>query len=277
MEEDRAIRLFVSGKIAEAQLDIQRKFITERLESARAKLDDYRAREASGVEKRQLMETILAWARNVGQGLDELTPEQRKEILQMVLEKVVIDKDNNVDITLAIPIDDESPDPEPETPEPGSPETESVAITSKEPSYCVSGWSRSGIPSADLPTILCHATLISRRRWPMEHLVKILPCPESFDDLPAAWCEIESNLNDLLALGGVHLWVRMNEGRAGPPHVYSGGRLRPGNGRMGDADPFYRLPLRTWKRGVYFYQDEALNATKASSCNDDSRRGGHVG
>ena len=49
----------------------------------------------------------------------------------MVLEKVVIDKDNNVDITLAIPIDDESPDPEPETPEPGSPETESVAITSK--------------------------------------------------------------------------------------------------------------------------------------------------
>ena len=62
MEEDRAIRLFVSGKIAEAQLDIQRKFITERLESARAKLDEYRAREASGVEKRQLMETILAWA-----------------------------------------------------------------------------------------------------------------------------------------------------------------------------------------------------------------------
>ena len=38
MEEDRAIRLFVSGKITEAQLDIQRKFITERLESAKAKL-----------------------------------------------------------------------------------------------------------------------------------------------------------------------------------------------------------------------------------------------
>ena len=42
MEEDRAIRMFVSGKITEAQLDLQRKFITERLESARAKLDDYR-------------------------------------------------------------------------------------------------------------------------------------------------------------------------------------------------------------------------------------------
>ena len=46
------------------QLDHQRKFITERLESARAKLDDYRAREASGTEKRRLMETVLTWARN---------------------------------------------------------------------------------------------------------------------------------------------------------------------------------------------------------------------
>ena len=78
MEEDRAIRLFVSGKITETQLDHQRRFITERLESARAKLDDYRAQEASGAEKRRLMEAVLAWAREVGQGLDELTPEQRR-------------------------------------------------------------------------------------------------------------------------------------------------------------------------------------------------------
>ena len=133
MEEDRAIRLFVSGKITEAQLDHQRKFITERLESARAKLDDYRAREASGTEKRRLMETVLTWARNVGQGLDELTDEQRKEILQMVLEQVVIDRDNNVDITLAIPIDDDSSDPD--SPEPDSPEPDYVAVASNKSSF----------------------------------------------------------------------------------------------------------------------------------------------
>ena len=132
MEEDRAIRLFVSGKITEAQLDLQRRFITERLESARARLDDYRAREAGGAEKRRLMETVLTWARELGQGLDELTPEQRKEILQMVVEQVVIDRDNNVDITLAIPIDDNYP--EPDSNEPDSPETDSVAVASKEPS-----------------------------------------------------------------------------------------------------------------------------------------------
>ena len=63
MEEDRAIRLYVSGKITEDQLDLQRKFITERLESLRAKVDDYRAREASGARKRELTEAVLAWAR----------------------------------------------------------------------------------------------------------------------------------------------------------------------------------------------------------------------
>ena len=101
-KEDRAVTLFVSGKITEAQLDDQRKFITERLECARAKLDDYRARETSGAEKRRLTEAVFAWAKEVGLG--ERTPEQRKEILQLVVEEVVIDGNNNVDVTLAIPI-----------------------------------------------------------------------------------------------------------------------------------------------------------------------------
>ena len=105
MEEDRAIRLFVSGKITEDHLDLQRKFITERLESLRAKLDDDRAREASGAEKRALVEAVLAWARGVGEGLDELAPEQRREVLQLVVEQVMIDRDNNMDVTLAIPVD----------------------------------------------------------------------------------------------------------------------------------------------------------------------------
>ena len=130
MEEDRAIRLFVSGKITEAQLDLQRRFITERLESARAKLDDYRAREASGTEKRRLMEEVLAWAREFGQGLDELAPEERHDYLQMLVEQVIIDRDNNVDITLAIPIDDDSSAPDSRDHE--SPQPESVSIGSQE-------------------------------------------------------------------------------------------------------------------------------------------------
>ncbi len=130
MEEDRAIRLFVSGKITESQLDVQRKFITERLEIARAKVDDYRAREASGSESRRLVERVHAWSRAVGGGMDDLTDEQRRELLQMTVEQVVIDRENNVDITLAVPIDDDlSGHHSPGAP---SPEAESVASASKD-------------------------------------------------------------------------------------------------------------------------------------------------
>ena len=138
MEEDRAIRLFVSGKITEAQLDHQRRFITERLETARARLDDYRARETSGTQKRELMEAVLSWAREVGQGLDELTSEQRQQILQMVVEQVVIDRNNNrnnnVDITLAIPIGGDDNSLEPGSTDPETPEPDSVTVASKESS-----------------------------------------------------------------------------------------------------------------------------------------------
>lgn len=106
MEEDRAIRLYVTGKITEDQLDSQRKFITERLETLRVQLNEYRAREASGGEKRALMESVLAWAKKVGEGLDDITPNQQREVLRLVLDEITIDRDRNVRIPLAIPVED---------------------------------------------------------------------------------------------------------------------------------------------------------------------------
>ena len=55
----------------------------------------------------RLMEAVFAWARDVGRDLDELTPEQRKGILQMFVEEVIVDRNDNADITLAIPIESE--------------------------------------------------------------------------------------------------------------------------------------------------------------------------
>ena len=98
----------------------------------------YRALEESGTEKRRLMEEVLAWARKFGQGLDDLTPQERHDYLQMLVEQVIIDRDNNVDITLAISIDDDSSDPD--SPEPESPEPECVSIGSQEPSRSGSVW-----------------------------------------------------------------------------------------------------------------------------------------
>ena len=106
MEEDRAIRLYVSGKITEKQLDRQRKFITERLETLRLKLDDYRAREMAEAEKRAMGEHIVEWAHRLSGRLDDLTNEERREALKLLLDGATIDGSNNVDLTLAIPTDD---------------------------------------------------------------------------------------------------------------------------------------------------------------------------
>ena len=106
MEEDRAIRLYVSGKITEKQLDRQRKFITERLETLRLKLDDYRAREMAETERRVLGEHVVEWARRVSGRLDDLGDEERREVLRLLLDGATINRTNNVDLTLAIPTED---------------------------------------------------------------------------------------------------------------------------------------------------------------------------
>ena len=106
LEEDRAIRLYVSGKITEAQLDHQRKFITERLESARRKLNDYRARESAQAGRMELAERVLEWAERIGDGLDDLPQEQRREVLRLLLEEVTINRENNLTFTLAILAED---------------------------------------------------------------------------------------------------------------------------------------------------------------------------
>ena len=106
IEEERAIRLYVSGKINEDQLDHQRKFILERLEAAREKLDDLRARESMASEKRGLMENLVQWAGKFGKGLDDLPDEKRRDVLRLLVDQVLVDRNNNVNITLGIPTED---------------------------------------------------------------------------------------------------------------------------------------------------------------------------
>ena len=118
-EEDRAIRLYVTGKISEQQLDHQRRFIGERLERLRARLDEYRARESAQAGRRVALEQVVEWAQRVGGGLDGLTDEERRELLDLLLEEVTIDGGNLVTLTLAIPADGHSvaiAKPEPTTP-----------------------------------------------------------------------------------------------------------------------------------------------------------------
>ena len=67
------------------------------------------------------MEYVIEWAQRVGDNLDDLPPQERREMLQLLLERVMIDRNNKVIMTLSIPTDDlvaiASPEPRcPSTP-----------------------------------------------------------------------------------------------------------------------------------------------------------------
>ncbi len=137
IEEERAIRLYVSGKIKEDQLDQQRKFILERLETAREKLDDLRARESMASEKRGLMENLVQWAGKFGKGLDDLPDEKRRDVLRLLVDQVLVDRNNNVSITLGIPTED------------------FVSIEKEEsPSLCRTSTIKAGAPKATISELL---------------------------------------------------------------------------------------------------------------------------
>ena len=106
-EEERLVRLYVAGKISEDMLDLQRKFVTERLEHLRARVEDYRTRAATEVTREQLADSVQAWTEQVGVGLDALTVEEKREVLQDVVDEITVDGENNIVITIAIPFDGE--------------------------------------------------------------------------------------------------------------------------------------------------------------------------
>ena len=104
-QEDRAIDLFVEGKITEKQFERQRGLITLRLEELRNRLDDFRARRTTAEDRRQATENVLAWAKDIGDGIDDMAPEERRKVLQEVVEGITIDSGNKLNIRLGIPVE----------------------------------------------------------------------------------------------------------------------------------------------------------------------------
>ena len=102
-EEDRLIAYFAKGKLTEAQLDRQRKFIVERLEGVRSTVGHLKVQRRALQDKQSTAEAIATWAREVETGLDALTPIERQEVLRLVLDRVSIDSAGNVQVTLAVP------------------------------------------------------------------------------------------------------------------------------------------------------------------------------
>ena len=71
-EDDRAVRLHVSGKISETQLDRQRKFILDKSQKLQAELEEYRSLEAAAAQAEGLRRTVLQWSESVRGSLQAL-------------------------------------------------------------------------------------------------------------------------------------------------------------------------------------------------------------
>ena len=96
IEEERLVRLYVTGKITEKMLDLQRKCITERMEHLRAKVDDFRARVATEVSRERMAESVQAWTNTVGQGLGRMSAEEQRAVLQEVVDEVTVDREKQL-------------------------------------------------------------------------------------------------------------------------------------------------------------------------------------
>ena len=48
----------------------------------------------------------MEWANRVGDGLDDLPQEKRRDVLRLLLDEVTIDGENNVSLTLAVPTEE---------------------------------------------------------------------------------------------------------------------------------------------------------------------------
>ena len=97
-------RLAITDRISEAQFDHQRGFIMGREEHLRATLDEYRNQMAMAVQAGDTGDSVSQWAEVVREGLEALSPEERREVLLLVLDGATIDGEDGICITFSIPI-----------------------------------------------------------------------------------------------------------------------------------------------------------------------------
>ena len=102
LEEERLLRLYVSGKITEEQLERQRRYTTERLEHAEAVLSGLGERRDAALDLGSMRAGFVEWAKGVREGLDSLSVQQRREIVRLVFSRIVLEADNDLTLTCAV-------------------------------------------------------------------------------------------------------------------------------------------------------------------------------
>ena len=54
------------------------------------------------MKKQVMMKNVAEWVGMLGDGLEGMPTEERRDILRLILDQVIIDRDNSISITLGI-------------------------------------------------------------------------------------------------------------------------------------------------------------------------------
>ena len=101
-ENSMLVRLALAEKITESEFDREREAIDGRMSATQDLLTELEARARATLSARAAAEAVVDWAATFGDRLDELTPEERREVLMLACDHITIDAADKVTIRLAI-------------------------------------------------------------------------------------------------------------------------------------------------------------------------------
>lgn len=109
-EDDRLLRLYVSGRIDEAAMDRQRRYIDERRDAAAALVDHLKAQMRDIAHSTEAAEAMTDLVDRVAGTLDSMDTEQRIGLLRQVVEGITLDEDNAATIRVTVRLPESTSD-----------------------------------------------------------------------------------------------------------------------------------------------------------------------
>ena len=94
------------GQLEGQELDAEFKLLRAREGIWKGKLDELQARAAAGNGRQALVQSVMEWSGEEGEGLEELGLEDQEEIIRLLFSEIRVDWGNRVSLISAVPLDE---------------------------------------------------------------------------------------------------------------------------------------------------------------------------
>ena len=103
-ENERAAHLYTSGRIDDKLFDKLTGRTADRMAALTDRLEGLKRQRRESTDRAGLVDSVRAWAARIGEGIEDLDLEGRKEIARLVLDGVEVDADGGVTVTFRLPV-----------------------------------------------------------------------------------------------------------------------------------------------------------------------------